>query len=309
MNPASAFGPFLNTLKTWLPVFLTVLLIAETLILLLRFKQRHGRETRVNLISGGMTIVVQAVFKTFLLNNVYPQVFENRLFNPGMHWYTWALGFLLYTFIQFATHAGYHKIRLFWCLHEVHHSAIHMNVTTGLRTSVFDVTSLDLCYLLIPFLGIHPVVYFILYTLNKFWGAFIHINEHIVSRIPMLEKWLVTPSEHHIHHARNPRYLDKNYGELVPWYDMLFGTWVRQTEKPKFGTLTVQHELGFWDSQLHEFRKLWRDVRNTPNWRHKWCYIWMPPGWSPTDKSMMASVIQKKIYARARLWRKAQACP
>jgi sterol desaturase/sphingolipid hydroxylase (fatty acid hydroxylase superfamily) len=287
------FENLLQRLSYWLPVYFLVLMVGETVFLLFRFKKAFGKETRVNLATGIISIVVQAILKTIFFAGIYPAVYEERLWEIGIGLPAWVIGFLLYTFIQFGTHFLYHKVRLFWCLHEVHHSATNMNITTGLRTSVFDIVSLDILYLLIPLVGVHPLVYFIIYTLNKFWGAFIHINERIAGKIPFLEYFLVTPSAHHIHHARNIRYLDKNYGEIVPWFDMLFGTYVTETEKPEYGTLKVQHEMGFWESQLHEFRSLWKDVKAADSWKHKLGYLFMPPGWEPGDDSETAYVLQQ----------------
>lgn len=301
MNQIGFYETLLQRLSHWLPIYFFVLVAIETIILLTRFKKVFGMETRVNLITGFTTIVIQAILKTFLLAGIYPFVYEYRLFNIGLGWQAWVAGFFLYTFLQFATHYMYHKIRLFWCLHEVHHSATEMNVTTGLRTSVFDVVSLDLLYLLIPILGIHPIVYFILYTLNKFWGAFIHISERIAGRIPLLEYMLVTPEAHQVHHASNIAYLDKNYGEVVPWYDMLFGTYVKPKEKIVYGTLKVNRQMGFWDSQLHEIRSLWKDIRTARNWKHKLGYLFMPPGWRPGDYRQTAYFLQQKERIREKM--------
>lgn len=294
MNQAGFYENLLQQLSRWLPVYFAALVLIETVVLLIRFKQVFGRETRVNLLTGFITIVIQAMLKTFLLAGIYPAVYEHRLWNIGLGLPAWVIGFFLYTFLQFATHYMYHKIRLFWCLHEVHHSATEMNVTTGLRTSIFDVVSLDLLYLLIPLVGVHPIMYFILYTMNKFWGTFIHINERIASRIPILEYILVTPQAHQVHHASNIPYLDKNYGEVVPWYDMLFGTYIKPKEKIVYGTLKVNRQMGFWDSQLHEIRSLWKDVRAARNWKHKLGYLFMAPGWKPGDNRQTAYYLQQQ---------------
>jgi sterol desaturase/sphingolipid hydroxylase (fatty acid hydroxylase superfamily) len=288
-------------LKTWLPYYFAVLIIGEAIYLLVKFKKIYYRETVVNLLTGGASIVIQALLKTYFFTGLYPYVYEHRLFTVGLGWQAWVLGFFVYTFLQFFTHLIYHKVRLFWCLHEVHHSAISMNVTTGLRTSVFDVVSLEMSYLLIPLLGIHPIVYFVLYILNKFWGAFIHISDRIISRIPYLEQVLVTPSIHHIHHARNIPYLDKNYGEVIPWFDKLFGTYAAKTEEPLYGTLKIQQEIGFWDAQLHEFKTLWKDVKSTPKWKHKMAYFFMPPGWHPGSKEGTTHYIQLQYKAAQKI--------
>ena len=293
MNHLSAYQSFLDTLKHWLPYYLVAMVAAETLYLLIRFKKAYSKETWVNLSTGVISIVVQAVIKTLFFTGLYPYVYEHRIWNLDLNGWTLLLGFFMYTFIQFGTHYLYHKVRILWCLHEVHHSAIHMNATTGLRTSIFDIVSLDILYLLIPLSGIHPIVYFILYSLNKIWGTFIHLNEKIVSRIPILEHVLVSPSAHHIHHASNIPYLDTNYGEVIPWFDQLIGTYAVEKEKPVYGTLHVQHELGFWETQLHEFRSLRHDVKNANGFGNKIKYFFMPPGWHPGNSKGTTRYIQK----------------
>jgi sterol desaturase/sphingolipid hydroxylase (fatty acid hydroxylase superfamily) len=294
MDNTTHLQNLLSKLTWWLPFFFTALIVTETVYLLVRFRKIHMKETKVNVLTGLTAIVVQAIVKTFFMTGLYPAVYEHRIWDIGFGVPGWLLGFFLYTFIQFATHFLYHKVRIFWCLHEVHHSAIHMNTTTGLRTSVFDIVSLDIFYLLIPLLGIHPLIYFILYTLNKFWGSIIHIHESMVCRIPFLHYLLVTPPAHHLHHARNIPYLDKNYGEIIPWYDKLFGTYVHKNEDPVYGTLQVTRELGFWETQVHEFQKLWKDIKGAKRIRHKVAYLFMPPGWRPGDKSGTARSLQKR---------------
>ena len=298
MNHLSTYEHFLGFLKQCLPYYIVAMVAAETIYLLVRFKQAYSRENWVNIITGIVSIIVQAVIKTLFFTGLYPYVYEHRLWNLPLNRYTLLTGFLMYTFIQFATHYLYHKVRIFWCLHEVHHSAIRMNSTTGLRTSIFDIVSLDLFYLLIPFTGIHYIVYFVLYSLNRIWGTFIHFNERVVSRIPVLEYVLVSPSAHHIHHASNIQYLDRNYGEVVPWYDKLFGTYAVQNEKLTYGTLHVKHELGFWEAQLHEFRSLWRDVKQAEGTGIKIKYLLMPPGWRPGDESGTTHYLQKKYFGQ-----------
>jgi sterol desaturase/sphingolipid hydroxylase (fatty acid hydroxylase superfamily) len=294
MDNTTHLQTLLSKLTYWLPFFFITLITIETIYLVIRFRKIHVKETKVNIMTGLTAIVVQAIVKTFFMTGLYPAVYEHRIWDIGFGLPGWMLGFFLYTFIQFATHFLYHKVRIFWCLHEVHHSAIHMNTTTGLRTSVFDIVSLDIFYLLIPLTGIHPLIYFILYTLNKFWGSIIHVHESMVPGIPLLHYLLVTPPAHHLHHARNIPYLDKNYGEIIPWYDKLFGTYVNRDENPEYGTLQVNRELGFWETQVHEFKKLWKDIKETKKFRHKIGYLFMPPGWHPGDKSGTARALQKK---------------
>ena len=44
---------------------------------------------------------------------------------------------------------------------------------------------------------------------------------------------MTTPSHHRVHHARNPKYLDKNYGHIFIFWDKLFGTFMEEEEEPE----------------------------------------------------------------------------
>ncbi len=293
------FEIFLHYLKLALPYFFITLLIVETSFLVFRFHKYNKRETAVNVLTGIIGVLAQSILKLFFFTNIYPLVYSHRLFEISLDWYQIFATLFMYTFLQWFIHLLNHKIRFFWCLHEVHHSATDMNVTTGLRTSIFDLVSLEMMYLLIPFLGFHYIFYFFFYSINKFWGSFIHLNEKMVGNIPLLKYLLVTPAGHHLHHARNIPYIDKNYGELVPWFDYLFKTFEKEkVEKIEYGTLKITHEIGFWESQTHEFKALWKDMRSTPNYRYKILYIFMPPGWEPGSFNNTASSMQKNYLKK-----------
>ncbi len=286
----TVYSNLLSNLTDALRIFGAFVIIAETIYLLYQSKHSFLRETFVNLTSGIIAVITQMFVKAYIIFDLHLNVYNNfSFFNMGVHWYTFVIGFFMFTFIQYAAHYYNHKVRIFWCLHEVHHSATHMNATTGLRTSVFDIVSLDIFYLLMPLMGVHPIVYLLLYTLSKFWGTIIHVNEKILNKIPFLEKILTTPSNHHLHHARNPQYIDKNFGEVVPWYDMFFKTYVQEKETPLYGTSIVHNEISFWESQTHEFRRLHYDIKNTAGLKNKIKYCFMPPGWQPEEAIIEAT--------------------
>lgn len=221
------------------------------------------------------------MFQSFFILNLYKYVFEYRIFDLGNGIQTLFLGFFLYSFFQYFTHFISHKIRIFWCLHEVHHSSTQLNGTAGIRNSIFDLISTEILYLFIPFLGVPPIVYLIIYSISKAWGSFIHINEKTVSNIPILNKFIVDPAIHQVHHAQNLIYLDKNYSEVTPIYDKLFGTFQPKTEPIIYGASNHPPNLGFWDTHLFEFRNLKNDIKSVDLWKHKLLYLIKPPGWSP----------------------------
>ncbi len=275
---------FFEQCKYLLPYFFVAFFVIEAIVLIIKLKSYFNKETSVNLVTGALTITIQTILKTVFLYNIYPIAYAHRIYTIHNFWWGLTCAFLLYTFIQFATHYIYHKVRFFWCLHEVHHSAIHMNITTGLRTSIFDIVSLDLFYLLIPFLGMDPMFYFLIYILNKFWGTFIHISEHLIKHHTIFNKIIVTPTVHHIHHASNGNYKDKNFGEIIPWFDIVFGTFSTYDKPLIYGTTKVQQQIGFWEAQTHEFKALYNDIKNEKSFINKVKYIFMSPSWQPKEK-------------------------
>lgn len=280
-------------LNQFLSYYIVIFIVLELAYLLFYAKNLLIQETKINFLCGITVILTQTVFKTGLLATAYPTLYKHRIFDVGNGFAVIIYCVFLFTFLQYIVHYLNHKVRLFWCLHEVHHSATQMNATTGIRNSIFDVVSTDALYFLIPFLGVPPLVFLIVYGTTKIWGNFIHINEKLVSELPFVNWFLVDPAGHHIHHASNLKYLDKNYGELTSLYDKLFKTHMPLTEKPVFGTLTHPVVTGFWDSQLHEFRKLYVDVKSVKNWRIKLQFIFMSPGWLPDGKGQTTRMLQR----------------
>lgn len=270
-----------DKLSFYLGIYIAGLVLAETLLSFWVYRKTYRKELTVNLVTGGISFFTVGLFKAYVFTWLFLWVYDHRLFTIGIHWYSWVIGFFAYTSYDYFSHVLYHRVRLFWCFHSVHHTVQHMNSSAGFRASVLDILSVNVLLLLLPLLGIHPLVYFIIYTAHKFWGMFIHVNEKFVNKLGVLDYLLVSPSNHHLHHASNAPYIDKNYGELVPWYDMLFGTYVEEKEKPVYGTVLVQTELSFWDSQFFEFRRLKEDLTSAKGWKERLGYLLKPPGWVP----------------------------
>jgi hypothetical protein len=100
-----------------------------------------------------------------------------------------------------------------------------------------------------------------------------------------LEYIIVTPSQHRVHHAINPEYLDKNLGQVLCIWDRMFGTFQEELPEvpPQYGILKPART---WNPLLINFQHIWRLIKDA--WRTKsyWdkARIWfMPTGWRPAD--------------------------
>ena len=111
----------------------------------------------------------------------------------------------------------------------------------------------------------------------QFW-----IHTEAIYKFPRwIEYVMNTPSHHRVHHATNPRYLDRNYaGTFIIW-DRIFGTFTEEVEgeKIRYGIIKQLGTFNLLWSVFHEWIGIAQDLWFAP-WRHKFSYLWRPPGWS-----------------------------
>jgi len=127
-----------------------------------------------------------------------------------------------------------HQVHVLWALyHAVHHSADHFDQTIALRISFVDALITPFFYLPLVLAGFHPLLVLTCFAVVLAWQQWIHTE--LVGRAPLIDGWLNTPSNHRVHHGRNPQYIDKNYGGILMLWDRLFGTYEPEVEKVDYG--------------------------------------------------------------------------
>jgi hypothetical protein len=100
-----------------------------------------------------------------------------------------------------------------------------------------------------------------------------------------LEKIIVTPSHHRVHHAINPIYLDKNHGQIFIIWDKLFGTFQEELDEvpPVYG---ITRPMKTWNPIRINFKHLTllvQDAIHTKSWKNKLIIWFKPTGWRPED--------------------------
>ena len=175
------------------------------------------------------------------------------------------LFFVVYDLGRFVAHSLLHDIPALWHFHKVHHSAEVLTPMTSFRAHPIDlavmawvpaVTTGVLTWLFhryihpgvgfITFLGVH----FIMWVFNLI-GNLRHW--HIwISYGPTLNRWLISPAHHQLHHSYEARHLGCNRGfELAIW-DRLYGTLYVPPESPE------TFRMGLGDGTDGRWRSLWR---------------------------------------------------
>ncbi|HVO30342.1 MAG TPA: sterol desaturase, partial [bacterium] len=92
-----------------------------------------------------------------------------------------------------------------------------------------------------------------------------------------------TPSAHRVHHAVNPRYLDRNYAGVFIVWDRLLGTYEPEVEAPVYGTVKPLASFNPLWANVHYWVEMWRMAAATKRPMDK-LKVWVaPPEWRPAD--------------------------
>lgn len=221
-------------------------------------------------------------------------------FQTEMTWYWFIYAYIIWEFAHFLYHYWGHKVRLFWCLHSTHHAPENMNLSVTyahffLEAPYADTIRTSVCILL----GVQPELLFLIMFIDGTYGAFIHVGENVIkdARFGPLNKIMLTPSHHRVHHARNPLYMDTNFCNLLNIWDHVFGTY--QEEKKditiEYGITREMDSGNFVDVYFGEFVALFEDVISAPGIKNKFMYIVMPPGWSHTGDHKTSKITRAEF--------------
>lgn len=196
--------------------------------------------------------------------------------------WVWVIAFVAYDCCYYWKHRFGHEWRILWASHVAHHQSEEFNLSTALRQTGTDYIGF-VFYLPLYVAGLPVEVVVTVGSLNLIYQFWVH-TEH-VRRLGPLEWILVTPSNHRVHHARNPEYIDRNYGGVFILWDRLFGTFKdEQEEIPCYYGIT--HALHSWNpiwANLHMWVETAQLAWRTQSWRDKLLIWFKPPSWIPAD--------------------------
>lgn len=221
--------------------------------------------------------VLTRVFCLFVLGFFYKYRFTgiDKAAHPVLYW---AALLVAQDFMFYWLHRVDHYCRLFWAVHVTHHSSEEFNLTVGFRSSVFQPLYRFVYFIPLSLIGFDPLDTLFMYAATQIYGILIHTKT--VGKLGPLEWFLSTPSHHRVHHGSNVKYLDKNMGMVLIIWDRLFGTFQREEEEVKYGLTTnigTYHPLKM---VFHEWAAIGRDLKRGRTLRHKFMYVFGPPGWS-----------------------------
>ncbi len=271
-----------TALLLWSAPIIVALILAEVL-------WTHFHEVRAytlkEMLTNGYMAALNGTFDVLMRGVVLVAMtffFQHKLFDLERGWWYWIALFVLEDFAYYTLHYVDHHCRFFWAVHVTHHSSPEFNLSTGFRSSVFQPLYRVVYFAPIAWLGFQPLDVLFMYAATQIYGSLIHTEQ--VRTLGLLEHILVTPSHHRVHHASNARYLDKNMGMCLIFWDKMFGTFQAEdpADPPRYGITKTIADRGPFNIVLHEWRDLIRDVRTQARtWGERLSFVLRGPGWRP----------------------------
>ena len=139
------------------------------------------------------------------------------------------VGLLLMDFIgAWLAHWVEHHVTWMWQFHVIHHTDQHVDTTSANRhhpgESVIRFVFAILATLIV---GAPMWLVFLYQSLSVLLSQFNHANIVLPRGLDKVLTWFIcTPNMHHVHHHYRQPYSDTNYGNIFPYWDRIFGTYV-----------------------------------------------------------------------------------
>jgi alkylglycerol monooxygenase len=275
------YGQVLNIA---MPIFLALVLFEKW------YGVRKGMDTvrvmdMISSLSSGMTNVVKDVLGLSISLITYQWIVAHwAIYHIQSAIWIYVIAFISLDFLGYWNHRFAHQINFLWNKHAIHHSSEEFNLACALRQSISTFVNLFTIFLLpAALLGIPANVINVIAPLHLFAQFWYHTRH--IDKMGFLEKIIVTPSHHRVHHAINPEYLDKNHGQIFIIWDKLFGTFQEELPNvpPVYG---ITRPAQTWNPIKINFQHLFlliQDAWHAQSWSDKLRIWFMPTGWRPAD--------------------------
>jgi sterol desaturase/sphingolipid hydroxylase (fatty acid hydroxylase superfamily) len=199
---------------------------------------------------------------TFNLDAVWPGVTD-------LAWVSLIIYLVVFDALQYAIHRGQHQFEWWWKLHSLHHAQRQMTMWSDNRNHLLDDVLKDVILVVVAqLIGIPPGQFVAVVAFTQLSESFQHANLRVwFGRVG--ERLWVSPRFHRLHHsvgighetAGKQTLGGYNFGVLLPWWDMLFGT---ANFELRFDQTGVRDQVeggrdygsGFWSQQWQGLKRL-----------------------------------------------------
>jgi sterol desaturase/sphingolipid hydroxylase (fatty acid hydroxylase superfamily) len=203
-----------------------------------------------------------AGLSTFQLDALWPGVTDLALVSLVMY-------LVVMDALNYGVHRAQHQFEWWWRLHSLHHAQRQMTMWSDNRNHLLDDVLKDVIVVVVAqLIGIAPGQFVAIVAFTQLSESFQHANLRLwFGRFG--ERLWVSPRFHRLHHsigighetAGKQTLGGHNFGVLLPWWDMLFGT---ANFELRFDATGVRDQVeqgrdygrGFWSQQWLGLKRL-----------------------------------------------------
>jgi sterol desaturase/sphingolipid hydroxylase (fatty acid hydroxylase superfamily) len=199
---------------------------------------------------------------TFQLDDLWPGVTDRALVSLIIY-------LVVFDFVDYWVHRGQHQFEWWWRLHSLHHSQRQLTMWSDNRNHLLDDLIRDVIVVTVAqFIGIAPAQFVAIVAFTQLSESFQHANVRLWFG-PIGERLWISPRFHRLHHSIGIGHESQgkgtlggvNFGVLLPWWDMLFGT---ASFEYRFDPTGVRDQVeqgrnygqGFWAQQWLGVKRL-----------------------------------------------------
>ena len=275
---------FIQSLFIVIPIFIILICIEIIVAKKMGIKVNNPADM-ISSLSSGITNIAKDGLKFGVLIISYSWLVKYiTIYKLEPIWLAIIIAFIVQDFSGYWLHRMNHRVNILWNRHIIHHSSEEFNLSCALRQEISAIVRFGAIFMIpAALLGISPTIFAVLGPIHLFMQFWYHTR--LINKMGWLEKFLVTPSHHRVHHAINTKYMDKNYGQILIVWDKLFGTFQAELEeeKPVFGIIRPANT---WNPIIINYKHTWqllKDAYFAKAWKDKIRIWFMPTGWRPKD--------------------------
>ena len=231
-------------------------------------------------------------YKFFILDSPFS-------FSPSfaINWHalgSWTLALILTDFIYYWFHRHCHTFNFLWGTHVTHHSTQEMNLSVAFRGNglqrIFEYTY----FLPMAMLGIPWPMFLLCHRILKVYQFFVHTR--YFGKLGIFEKFMVTPSNHRVHHGTQFKYLDKNHGGIFIIWDRLFNSFEDETDEPIYGLTKPINSFNPITVNFHVYYDILKNLFKVKTIGDAFGLFFKEPGWKPEYLRTQADIITEPAY-------------
>ncbi len=253
------------------------------------YKKRNyydGKDTLAATAIGLGNVAISAALK--IVTFIIVLFFYNLVaWSIPFTWWAYILCFIWIDFWRYWAHRIAHENRFWWATHVTHHSSEKYNWSVSFRLGWTQHIKI-IFFIPVALAGFHPVIFFVCHQIAVLYQFWIH-TEYIRKLPRPIEYIFTTPSHHRVHHARNDKYLDKNYGSTFIIWDRMFGTFQPEEEQADYGITRPIKSYNPVYLCFHEWMDIIKDIKNSKSLKEAYVMTFVRPSRLEEKKKLFKS--------------------